>query len=94
VEPLCVDDAELVEPPPCNCTRNACRSLVSCWNSAVVPEAVELLPLELDAEPVSPDKLAASESVVVAAAALVSLYRLVAYRLDWVMLEIDTRFSP
>ncbi len=78
----CVPNAS----PLCSCSMKACRSLVSCWNRAVVP-LVELVLLELPlpAGVVSADRSDSIELVEVLVRA-----RLLATRLFWVMLEIDT----
>lgn len=71
--------------PAWSCTRNDCRSLVNCWKSAALPVGEVLL---LDPLCVVPDEPGVSDATVFAA--LLVEVALLANKLEWVTLEMDT----
>ncbi len=75
-----------VEPAPAwSCIRNDCRSLVNCWKSAALPVGDVLL---LDPLCVVPEGLGVSAATVFVALLVEAV--LLANKLDWETLEIDT----
>jgi hypothetical protein len=81
VAPAAVVEAD-VALPPCICSRKACSSLASCANGSVLPVTALL--------PVATVEVADDAFAEVDAPAETLVEALLANRLGWVMLEIDT----
>ena len=78
--------ADAAEPAPAwKCTRNAWRSLLNCWKSAALPVG-DVLPADAVCDvPNEPDAFEVCGSPGLLLAAV-----LLANRLGWVMLEMET----